>query len=648
MKRLILGTAGHVDHGKTSLIKALTGFDCDTHKEEKTRGITIHLGFSHLDLPSGASFGIVDVPGHRDFIHTMVAGAMGIDLCVLVVAADSGVMPQTREHLQIMNVLGIRTGIVALNKVDLVDDEIAGMAEDEIRELVAGTFLEGCPIVRVSAVAGTGLEELKALIESTAASLPERPASRIFRLFPDRIFSVPGFGTVVTGSVLGGSLKRDDTAYLLPAGKKVRVRRLERHGTEVETVSAGDRASLNLVGIERDEFARGMVLCDRELRATQLIDVKLRLFQGVRPFGLWSHAIFHLGTFECQARIHLLDRDQLQAGTSALAQVHLEHPCVLQAGDRFVLRSTSTDLTLGGGEVVDPAPLHHRRRRESVVKTLDAIAEGQHGGLVAAEIRKHRFPVDSVELAGLLNLTEEDVLSVAGNLPKDIQALATPQRPSFLAAEAREVLVGRIVNQLKRHHYLNPLSAKGKTLEELQGTLGDGQQTISEPALKALLAELEAGQVLKSIGNSYLLFGHESQVTPERQRQITFVSSFLAKAGMSVPSMEDLRLQAPRNGIKERDLELVLRYLTENGKAYHKDGEYLDALVVDRCRDTLVKALAASPKGLTVAEFRDLVNGNRKICLLLCNLFDGEGTTRREGDFRVLTEKGRQRAAALK
>lgn len=648
MKRLILGTAGHVDHGKTALIKALTGFDCDTHKEEKTRGITIHLGFSHLELPSGASFGIVDVPGHRDFIHTMVAGAMGIDLCVLVVAADSGVMPQTREHLQIMNVLGIRAGIVALNKIDLVDAEIAELAEDEIRELTAGTFLEGCPIVRVSAVTGAGLDELKALIESSAAALPERPASRIFRLFPDRIFSVPGFGTVVTGSVLGGSLQRDDTAFLLPAGKKLRVRRLERHGVEVETVSVGDRASLNLVGIERDEFARGMVLCDRELRATQLIDVKLRLFPGVRPFSLWSHAIFHLGTFECQARIHLLDCDQLQAGTSALAQIHLEHSCILQAGDRFVLRSTSTDLTLGGGEVVDPAPLHHRRRRESVVKTLDAIAEGQHGGLVAAEIRKHRFPVDSVALASLLNLTEEDVLAVAGSLPEDIQALATPQRPSFLATTARSVLVGRIVNQLKRHHYQNPLSAKGKTLEELQGTLGDGQQTISEPALKALLAELEAEQILKSIGNSYLLFGHESQVTPERQRQITFVSSFLARAGLSTPSMEDLRLQAPRNGIKERDLELVLRYLVENGKAYHKDGEYLHGEVVDRCRDTLVKALATSAKGLTVAEFRDLVNGNRKICLLLCNLFDGEGTTRREGDYRVLTEKGRQRAAALK
>jgi selenocysteine-specific elongation factor len=648
MKRLILGTAGHVDHGKTALIKALTGFDCDTHKEETARGITINLGFTHLELPSGASVGIVDVPGHSDFVHTMVSGAMGIDLCVLVVAADNGVMPQTREHLQIMDVLGIRAGLVALTKIDLVEPELAELAEGELRTLLEGTFLAGCPIVRVSALTGEGLPTLVETLDRVAQAIPERPAGRVFRLFPDRVFSVAGFGTVVTGSVLGGELHREDTAWLLPPGRKLRVRRLERHGLEVDTVRAGDRASLNLVGLERDEFRRGMVVSDRPLAATSRIDARLRLFSDARPLGRWTRAVLHLGTYEHQARVHLLDQESLAPGATGLAQLQLGEPCVVQAGDRFVLRSTSSDLSLGGGEVLDPKPLHHRRRTSAVAAALAELSSGQFPLLLAAEIRKQRHAIDRARLAELLNVAEEDIEKVvAGSLPRDIVVLGEASRPIFLSSAVRDRLTSGILAALERHHRENPLSERGRTTEELMGPLGIDRGGDGESALRLLLEQLERERRVKAVAHTWTLFSHRVELSPDRRRHSSFVEEFLAQQGMTTPSIADLTAAAARLGMKERDVDQALRYLVEQKRVHQVEGEYLAAKVVDACRAALLKELAGRTKGLTVAEFRDLVSGNRRICLLLLALFDREGLTRREGDTRALTDKGRARAADL-
>jgi len=646
MKRLILGTAGHVDHGKTALIKALTGHDCDTHKEEQARGITINLGFTHLDLPSGSSFGIVDVPGHRDFVHTMVSGAMGIDLCLLVVAADNGVMPQTREHLQIMDVLGIRAGLVALTKIDLVDPELAELAEGELRALLGGTFLADGPIVRVSALTGEGLDALVATLDRVAQAIPERPAGRVFRLFPDRVFSVAGFGTVVTGSVLGGELRREDTAWLLPPNRKLRVRRLERHGVEVEAVRAGDRASLNLVGLERDEFRRGMVVSDRPLAATKLIDARLRLFSDARPLGRWTQAVLHLGTYENQARVHLLDQQQLAPGATGLAQLHLGEPCVVQAGDRFVLRSTSSDLSLGGGEVLDPRPLHHRRRTTTVTAALAELSSGRFPLLLAAEVRKQRHPVDRARLAELLNVAEEDIAKVpAESLPADLVVLGEGPRPVFLSTAMRERLTSGVLAALERHHREQPLSERGRTTEELMGPLGVERGGAGEAALRLLLEALERERRVKVVARTWALFGHRVELSADRQRQSAFVEAFLGQQGMATPSLAELTAAAAKAGIRERDVQQALRYLVEQRRAYHVEGEYLAAPTVDRCRKALLRELAGRGQGLTVAEFRDLVQGNRRICLLLFALFDKEGLTRRDGDTRVLTEKGRAAAA---
>ncbi|MCP4680572.1 MAG: selenocysteine-specific translation elongation factor [Deltaproteobacteria bacterium] len=642
MKRFILGTAGHVDHGKTALIRALTGIECDTHTEEKTRGITINLGFAHLDLENDMSFGIVDVPGHRDFVHTMVGGASGIDLALLVVAADSGVMPQTREHLEIMDVLGIHGGLVAVTKTDLADQDIVDLATEEIRELLVGTFLEDCPIVCVSSVTGDGIDDLRVALQKTAAALAERTAGEVFRLFPDRIFSVSGFGTVVTGSVIGGSLKTGETAYLLPNAKKLRVRRLERHGQEVEEVSAGDRASMNLVGLDRDDFERGMVISDRVLSVTTMVDARMRLFENTaRTFEIWNQVVFHLGTYERQAKIHVIDKDHLIGGEAALVQIHLDGPCVVQHGDRFVIRSTSSDVTLGGGEIIDPSPLHHRRRTEKAAKAMGKIADGKMPELVASEIKKQFKPLNSVELAELLNVSSDEIHAVVtDNPPEDIACYTHENKLYLLTTDERDRLLEGVTRLLTDHHRQNPLDEKGRKAEEMAGTLGVERRSSAEVVFRLLLEELETEKKIRRAGHTFVLFGHSVEITPERARYIELVESFLKKSKMSTPSISDLVIEAGREGIEEQEVMQILRHLVESGKAHFVDREYLHASHVDRCRKTLLQALIKEPKGISVATFRDLVSGNRKICLLLFSIFDAEGIISRVGDVRMLTKKG--------
>lgn len=635
-RHLIMGTAGHIDHGKTALIQALTGIECDTHKEEKQRGITIHLGFAHIDLPGGDSVGIVDVPGHAAFVRTMVAGASGVDFCVLVVSADGGVMPQTREHLQIMEILGVRTGLVALTKTDLVDSDIVQMAAEEIRDLVKGTFLEGAPVVPVSSKTGDGIDDLRGAIGETASAVTARPEGEVFRLYVDRIFTVKGFGTVVTGSVLSGSLATGDTAYLLPGDRELRVRRLERHGQEADRVSTGDRASLNLVGLDRDQFRRGMMVSDRVLKATTRLDGRLTLFSHARGFGIWSNVIFYLGTCESQARVHLLDTNTVAGGETALVQIELPEPCIAQAGDRFVVRSTSSDITLGGGEIIDAFPLHHRRRPTELIQSLHELAEGQAAALVAAEVRKRRIAIEAGDIADLLNVAPADVETViAEGLPDDIATLSRQERTYLFLRETAERWREETVKGIEGWHRRNPLEPRGRTIADIMGSLGLADDSASQDVLLGMLEELVAKGTLKAVGRTWALSTHAVSISPEMQRQIDFVDHYLADCGMKTPLMSELKPKAAENGIGEKDLSRLLRHLVGVGAAYRIDQDYLHASIVDRCRAKLQQALASNPEGLTVAEFRDLVGGNRKICLLMFAQFDNEGTTRRDGDRRV-------------
>jgi selenocysteine-specific elongation factor len=639
MKHQILGTAGHVDHGKTSLVKALCGIDCDTHPEEKRRGITINQGFAHLDLPSGRSLGIVDVPGHNDFIHNMVAGITGIDLVVLVVAADDGVMPQTIEHLRIMDCLGIRSGLVALTKSDLLgdDDELREMACAEIREALAGTFLEGCPILPVSSLTGAGLPQLRDAIAALAEATPARPEGAYFRMFIDRVFGRSGHGTVVTGTALGGRLARDQEARLLPGDHPpLRIRRMERHGQDVAEVAAGDRVALNLPDLDRDRCQRGMVIADHHLPDTRLVDASLRLFSPVAQARLWTTVVFHLGTYQSQARIHRIGEAD---DGGALVQIHLDAPLVAQVGDRFIVRSTSGAATLGGGAILDICPLHHRRRTEKAVAALRQLAGADLSALVEAQVRKLHDPAPAEDVALLLGIALADLL--AADPGAAVTRLGDGPEAIFLLRERWLALRTGALRSLAAHHRRHPLLATGRTRDELVGSLGLLAAASGPATVSAVMADLEAAGEVRREAGTWVLAGHRVEIDPATRADLDFLEQWLAAAGMQVPLVSEIQAPAARRGIDDKRFASLLHHLVAARRAYHIEGEWLHAGVVDRCRRLLIDRLRAEPAGLTVAAFRDLVDGNRKICLLLMALFDREGTTRRQGDVRVLDPRCR-------
>lgn len=651
--QFILGTAGHVDHGKTALIKALTGIDCDTHPEEKLRGITINLGFSHLDFPNLVSIGIVDVPGHRDFINTMISGACGIDFVMLVIAADSGVMPQTVEHLHIMQMLGIKSGVIVITKTDLADEEMLMIIEEDIKELIKETFLQGCPVFKVSSKTGEGVKELKNYLSSleNLSSLTLGKGQRdglLFRMFIDRIFSVAGFGTVVTGSVISGRLATDDKVFLLPGERELRVRRLEKHGKQVQEVLAGSRAAINLLGLKKEEFKRGMVLCSKVILPSSLIDAKVKIIARDKKFSLWSQAIFLSGTFESQARVHLIDAENLKCGETAFAQIHLNQPLIAQIGDKFIIRNSSGDKTIGGGEIIDPYPLHHKKRTEKVITQLKDISEGGLAERIAAEVRKFHSPVTLDCIANNLNISEKELAEFSSDsLPGDIVHFASEGSVYLILSEQLEKLKNRIIKILENYHKRNPLDEEGRTFEELMGIFGVKRNSMSEALMRCLLNEMVSRKILRKVNATWCLYSHQVSLTEEEKKQIKFVESFHKNCGMNVPLMSELMPASLKKGISENKLNQILLLLTKRERLYNIDGNYIFKDVVDNSRKKLIDYFLNQESeqngayGITVAQFRDLINGNRKICLLLLAQFDREGITRREDDFRYLTEKGK-------
>lgn len=644
MKHLIMGTSGHVDHGKTSLVKALTGIDCDTHPEEKKRGLTINLGFAYMDIPSGDRIGIIDVPGHRDFIHTMVGGANGIDFAVLVIAADNGVMPQTREHLQIMKLLGIKNGLVALTKIDVAEKDFAEEVKKEITELVQGTFLEGKPVVGVSSVTGEGLDDLKQKIAEIALQTPERTSTGEFKLFIDRIFTVTGFGTVVTGSVLSGRLKTGDDVFLLPeSGKKLRVRGLEKFGEKVDAVVAGDRASINLIGLDKSDYRRGMLLSDKMLSSVKMVDAEIFTFEGDFELGIWNQLTFHLGTYESESRVHLLDHDKMRGGGKAIAQIHLTAPCIANNGDRFILRNGANNFTVGGGKIIDVNPLHHRRRPKELVSKLSKIAEGSSNEIIAAEVRKRAKPVSQDELALALNMDSVQIKEISlKSLPTDIIVLSAHEKTVFMTIETCERLEKQILKNIAEFHKKNPLESRGCAINDLAGIFGGKSNSDDELILQSILENLEKKSQIKRVEKTWALVDHQAATDRKTTAAIAFVLSYLESCAMQTPVMNEFVDAAKTKGIDEKLLKQILRQLVDKKKIYSIENNYLHASIVDGCRKKLLSALEIKPNGMTVAEFRDLVGGNRKICLLLLARYDAESITRRVDDFRVITDYGRE------
>ena len=462
MKHIIIGTAGHIDHGKTTLIKALTGCNTDRWKEEQERGITIDLGFAFFDLPNGDRAGIVDVPGHEKFIHNMVAGVCGMDMVLLVIAADEGIMPQTKEHMDILHLLGIQKCIVVLNKMDLVDPEWLELMEEEVRDQLQDTFLKDAPVVKVSAVTGEGLKELTdEIVKMETSEVQEKEIHTIPRLPIDRVFTISGFGTIVTGTLISGIIRKDDTLQLYPWNAPCKVRNIQVHGKNVDECSAGQRVAVNLTGIKKEDISRGDVLASpNSMKGTTLLDVKLRILKDSNRI-VKNRSRLHLftGTSEVLCRAILLDRDEVKAGEECFAQLRLEQELALRKGDRFVVRFYSPMETIGGGEVLEPNPKAKRRFKEAALEELRRKEAGSSVDVVQMHVKSHRDTLITItELAKLTALSEEEIRQDVSELEDGSEAFVFPmKKDTYVWMRDDELyLQEQIKAELKKYHHKYP------------------------------------------------------------------------------------------------------------------------------------------------------------------------------------------------
>jgi len=614
-RHAILGTAGHIDHGKTELVRALTGVDTDRLREEKERGISIELGFARLDLPSGASLGIIDVPGHERFVKTMLAGAGGVDLALLVIAADEGVMPQTREHLDIIDLLGIDRGVVALTKTDLASGENVAFAREEARELMAGTSLEGAPIVAVSSVTGDGVEELRATLDEMAGLVVERSSSGPARLPVDRVFTLEGHGTIVTGTLWSGAVAPGDTLEIYPGGGSARVRSVQVHDAPVEHALAGQRTALGLAGVPKDRLSRGDTLgAPGELTVATMLDARLRMVPDAKPIGNRTRVHFHLGTSEALARVVLLESEILKGGEDALVQVRLESPVVAERDDLFVLRSYSPVTTIAGGRVIDSDPDRHRRLREEVIESIHVLESGSPSEVLLKQVEDagtEGLPRDAVEPGAVADAVDRgDIVPAAGRL---------------LTRRSADELSSRILEILEGEQRKDPL-AWGTSAEELRGRLG---KTFDRRLLEWALDRLgQEGAVFRR--DDLVRAGSpEVELTPAQREAAERILSVLGRAGAAPPDTEALRDEIPGE-----DIEALLRLLAAEGRVvkvtttvfYHRD-------VIDRIRRQVIETLDAEGE-LSVPAFKDLVGVTRKHAIPLLEFLDREGTTIRAGNVR--------------
>ncbi|MFO8130081.1 MAG: selenocysteine-specific translation elongation factor [Bacteroidales bacterium] len=650
MKHLIIGTAGHVDHGKTALVKALTGIDCDTHKEEKSRGITINLGFSQLELPGGETAGIVDVPGHKDFIKTMVAGAYGIDLVMLVISADSGIMPQTREHMRIIEMLGIRKAVVALTKTDLVDEETLELARLEVLEFLEGTVFENAPVTGVSVITGAGLEGLREALADELEAIRPRDDSGNFRLYIDRLFNVRGIGYVVTGTALSGKLQAGQEVFLLPGSrKKIKVKGLQRHGAEVDRIHAGDRAALNLSGLKAGEFTRGMLLSGEPLRETQMVDASIRVFEKWTA-GTWTEVLFYSGTFECLARMHLLDKDRVGPEGSALVQLHLQSPAILLRRDKFILRNSANDLTVGGGTVLDNRPLHHRKRTAGLLEELrllerSVLEKGGLSGLMAVELKKINRPVTENELAEFMTRPAKDIAEESQKgLPEEVRIYAGREGKLLIHKSPDGRYRKIIVHALEAWHKKYPVFPQGMDTGELAGKMGFAGGTSGRQYTEALLEQLHSEGRVRKEGNTWALKEHRPVIDQKTQDDLQWLEQEIRSCGLEMPALKDLEIIARERNIHGEALKMMLVYLAWEGKIHFRGKEILHAPIIEESRKRLLKALLGRPRGINEKEFRELVGGTKRSVQLLLNLFLEEGIVRKETFYVYVTEKGREQA----
>ncbi len=638
IRRVVIGTAGHIDHGKSTLVRALTGIDPDRLAEEKARGMTIDLGFAPWTLPTGERVGFVDVPGHERFLKNMVAGATGVDLALLVVAADDSVMPQTREHIEILDLLGVARGVVALTKIDKVDPELVPLVADDVRAALAGRSLADAPIVPVSTATGEGLDKLTAALTEAVRGTESRPAESAFRMPVQRVFSAQGSGTVLTGIPVSGSLAVGDRVEIQPGNLSGRVRALQAYGETVESVSAGHSSALNLAELDYRQVRRGLtVTAPGKFRATSLPVGRLRLLAGGPALTSRRRIRFHLGTAELLGTLTLLDARRLEPGASCLAQFELESEVVAHPGDRYVVRDESAGRTLGGGVIVEASRRRLRPHREPV---LAALAKAEialvpratlAGPMVADPMARLEVilaaagtgpGVGALDLAEVLRdlalpeAEEEHLLALAH---RQGRAVHIPSPPRLVSGEVLEGVAQRIMAALAAHfaeHPLRALCERGELLARLQ----DPPELVD-----AALAKLAVLRKVEQSGQGFRPAERKLGLSEEDGLELSRLEARLREAGLAPPSPEEGAADPAR-------AKRLAKLLVEQGKLVRAGELLFHAQAVDEARRKVLDALAREP--LTTSRLRELLGTSRKYAIPLLELFDNQGWTARQGDLR--------------
>ena len=638
MKHVIVGTAGHIDHGKSALVQALTGTDPDRWEEEKRRGITIDLGFAHLDLPGSAGgedlrLGFVDVPGHERFVRNMLAGVGGIDLALLVIAADESIKPQTREHFDICRLLGIPRGLTVLTKADLVEPEVLELVRLEAEEFLAGSFLAGAPIVAVSSKTGAGLDRLKEELQRVAATVPGKDTSHYFRLPIDRAFTMKGFGTVVTGTLVSGSVGKDEEVELFPARRRLRVRGLQVHNQMVERALAGQRTAVNLAGAGTDELERGMVLAAPGLFETsERVDVLLTLPPSAPPLKDSARVHFHQGTAETVAEVRLLDRDRLEPGSEACAQLRLRAPALLLPGDRFIIRRFSPVITIGGGRILSPQARRHKRNDPTVLSYLETLAGSDRVRILEAVVgHEPKGLLDEAALVLRTGWRQDELQAAIDSLTKagKLQRLTT--QPLVVAASVRLAeLRAEALTAVDAFHQKEPL-LEGIPKEELkERVFGRASDVLFDAVMQELI---ESGQI-EVAGDKVRRAGRTVTLSREEEEARQVIAQAFERAGLTVPAVKEV---LARVGVDPNRAQKIIHILLREGVLVKVSEELLfHRAALERLPELLRDYKRRKGEKLSVPEFKELTGVTRKYAIPLLEYLDRQRVTRRAGDQRLI------------
>ncbi|MDA3896332.1 MAG: selenocysteine-specific translation elongation factor [Desulfobacteraceae bacterium] len=636
MKQIILGTAGHIDHGKTSLIKAISGYDTDRLKEEKQRGITIELGFASLDLPSGIHIGIVDVPGHEKFVKNMVAGATGIDVVAMIIAADEGVMPQTREHLEICSLLGIQYGFIVLTKIDMVDAEWAELVKEDLLEFVEGTFLENAPVIPVSSVTGDGIPEFIATLDDFCSEISVKKPSGLFRLPVDRVFTMKGFGTVITGTLISGNISVGETVMIYPGDTKSKIRGLQVHDQQVTTAEAGMRTAINFQGIEKATVNRGDVIARLEtLKNSYMLDIELHLLESnVRPVKNRDRVRLHTGTNELPCIVILLDRETLDPGETAVVQLRLEEPVACVKDDRFVIRSYSPVRTLGGGKILNPIPYKHKRFKDETNADLSALANADEETLILLNAKDAGYAeIAYTDLPIVTNLSGKPLDKFLQLLlSKHLLILTDKENKRYIHQKTSEKFTAKVTELLTQYHSNHPLKS-GMPKGELNSKF---PPIMSDKLFNHLLNAMIKSKAIVISENSIRLATHTVTLKADQSDIKKKIIDTYLNSGLQPPYFKELSATLK---IDPKESKNVLMLLVKEGSIIKaKEELFFHADVITDLKNRLVDFLKTH-REISTPQFKEMTGASRKYTIPLLEYFDAENLTIRVGDIRLLRKQ---------